>query len=130
VELVTERANSSRLRGIRLLPLHKGTRETSMKKTMAICFALFLLTCELAAAQETMNRDDGQKTYASQKPIQLSGTISNTGETFVSDKGSKSWTIINPDAVKGHEGQHVLLTANVDADKNEVNVVSLKMAKK
>jgi hypothetical protein len=101
-----------------------------MKKAMAICFALFLLTYGVVAAQETMNRDDGQKTYASQKPIQLSGTISNTGQTFVSDKAGKSWTIINPDAVKGHEGQHVLLTANVDADKNEVNVVSLKMAKK
>jgi hypothetical protein len=74
--------------------------------------------------------DDGQKTYASQQPIQLLGTISNTGETFVSDKGGKNWTIVNPDAVKGHEGHHVLLTANVDADKNEVNVVSLKMAKK
>jgi hypothetical protein len=41
----------------------------------------------------------------------------------------KSWTIINPDAVKGHEGHHVILTANFDADKKEVRVVSLKMAK-
>jgi hypothetical protein len=42
---------------------------------------------------------------------------------------SKSWTISNPDAVKGHEGHHVTLQARVDADKNEVHVVSLKMAK-
>ena len=77
-----------------------------------------------------MNHDDGQKTYASSKPIQLAGKISNTGETFVSDRDSKSWTIVNPDAVKGHEGQHVVLTANVDADKNEVNVVSVKAGKK
>jgi hypothetical protein len=104
--------------------------KATMKKTMAICFVLSLLTCGVAPAQDTMNRDDGQKTYASQMPIQLLGTISNTGETFVSDKGGKNWTIVNRDAVKGHEGHHVLLTANVDADKNEVNVVSLKMAKK
>jgi hypothetical protein len=108
----------------------RDSSEATMKKTMAICFALSLLTCGVAPAQDTMNHDDGQKTYASQKPIQLMGTISNTGETFVSDKGNKSWTIVNRDGVKGHEGQHVLLTANVDADKNEVNVVSLKMAKK
>jgi hypothetical protein len=101
-----------------------------MKKTMAICFALSFLICGMARGQDTMNHDDGQKTYASQTPIQLAGTISDTGQTFVSDKGGKSWTIINPDAVKGHEGHHVLLTANVDADKNEVNVVSLKMAEK
>jgi hypothetical protein len=47
----------------------------------------------------------------------------------VSDKDGKSWTISNPDAVKGHEGHHVTLQAHVDADKNEVHVVSLKMAK-
>jgi hypothetical protein len=48
---------------------------------------------------------------------------------FVSDKDGKSWTISNPAAVKGHEGHHVILQAQVDADKNEVHVVSLKMAK-
>jgi hypothetical protein len=111
-----------------LSDLHNFSEET-MKRTMAICFALSLLTCGVAVAQDAMNHDDGQKTYASQKPIQLLGTISNTGETFVSDKGNKSWTIVNRDAVKGHEGHRVWLTANVDADKNEVNVVSLKMAK-
>jgi hypothetical protein len=101
-----------------------------MKRVIASCFVLSLLTLALANSQDTMNHDDGQKTLASQQPIQITGTVSNTGQTFVSDKNSKSWTIVNPDAVKGHEGQHVLLTANVDADKNEVNVVSLKMTKK
>jgi hypothetical protein len=48
---------------------------------------------------------------------------------FVSDKDGKSWTISNPDAVKGHEGHHVILQAQVDADKGEVHVMSLKMAK-
>jgi hypothetical protein len=108
----------------------RDSNEATMKKKIAICFVLSLLTCGVVSAQDTMNHDDGQKTYESQTPIQLAGTISATGQTFVSDKGGKSWTIINPDAVKGHEGHHVLLTANVDADKNEVNVVSLKMAKK
>jgi hypothetical protein len=51
------------------------------------------------------------------------------GKTFVSDTDSKSWTITNPDAVKGHEGHHVTLTAHVYADKGEVHVMSLKMAK-
>jgi hypothetical protein len=100
-----------------------------MKNAMALGFALLLFGA-VTAAQDTMNRDDGQKTYASQQPIQLSGAVSATGKTFVSDKDGKSWTIVNPDSVKGHEGQHVLLTANVDADKNEVNVVSLKITKK
>lgn len=101
-----------------------------MKSTLIMSFAVWLLTIGIAPAQDTMNHDDGQKTYASQKPMQISGTISNTGATFVSDKNGKNWTIVNPDAVKGHEGQHVVLTANVDADKNEVNVESVKIVKK
>ena len=46
----------------------------------------------------------------------------------MSDKDGKSWAISNPDAVKGHEGHHVTLKANVSADKTSVEVVSLKMA--
>ena len=89
---------------------------------VTICFAVALLTLGVASAQDTTNHD-------SKNEVQVTGTISETGKTFVSESDSKSWTIINPDAVKGHEGHHVILTANVDADKNEIRVVSLKMAK-
>jgi hypothetical protein len=52
-----------------------------------------------------------------------------SGKTFTSDKDNKTWTIQNPEAVKGHEGHHVVLNAHVYPDKNEVHVMSLKMAK-
>ena len=48
----------------------------------------------------------------------------------MSDKDNKSWTVSNPDALKGHEGHQVTVSANVYADKNEINVVSVKMGKK
>ena len=35
----------------------------------------------------------------------------------MSDADSKTWTITNPDAITGHEGQHVTLTAHVPEDK-------------
>jgi len=99
-----------------------------MKKLMTICFALALLTVGVASAQDTM-QNDNMKADASKKAVQVTGKISDDGKTFVSDTDSKSWTITNPDAVKGHEGHHVTLTAHVYADKNEVHVMSLKMAK-
>jgi hypothetical protein len=34
---------------------------------------------------------------------------------------------MNPDAVKGHEGHHVILSAHVYADKGAVHVMSVKM---
>ena len=70
-----------------------------------------------------------QQQITPQKAVSVTGKISDDGKMFVSDKDSKSWTISNPDAVKGHEGHHVILQAQVEADKNEVHVVSLKMAK-
>jgi hypothetical protein len=94
---------------------------------MTLCFAIALLTLGVASAQDTMNHDN-MKSNAS-KTVDVKGKISDDGKMFVSDKDSKNWSISNPDAVKGHEGHHVILTAVVDADKSEVQVMSLKMAK-
>jgi hypothetical protein len=100
-----------------------------MKKLLAICFALaLLLTVGVASAQDTMN-NDSMKADASKNAIDVKGKISADGKMFVSDKDSKNWTIINPEAVKGHEGHHVILNAHVYPDKMEVHVMSLKMAK-
>ena len=99
-----------------------------MKALVALCFVLALLTVNVAsAAQDTMKNDSMNADSA--KAIQVKGKISDDGKMFVSDKDSKSWTITNPDAVKGHEGHHVVLTAHVYPDKDEVHVMSLKMAK-
>lgn len=105
-----------------------ANKENNLKKLMAICFALALLTFGVASAQDNM-KNDTMKDDASKKAVQVTGKVSDDGKTFVSDKDSKSWTITNPDAVKGHEGHHVTLTAHVYADKNEVHIMSLKMAK-
>jgi hypothetical protein len=110
--------------------------ENNMKKLMTICFALALLTLGVASGvasaqydkQNDNMKNDNMKTDSS-KAIQITGKVSDDGKMFVKDKDSKSFTIANPDAVKGHEGHHVTLTAHVDADKNEVHVMSLKMEK-
>ena len=78
---------------------------------------------EVAVAQYGAQPPDNSKSGTTVKTVSITGKISADGTTFVSDKDSKSWTISNPDAVKGHEGHHVTLQAQVDADKNEVHVV-------
>ncbi len=98
-----------------------------MKKLMKIFFALSLLMSVVVVAQDTMKQDT-MKNDASTKAVSVTGKISDDGKTFVSDKDGKSWTISNPETVKGHEGHHVTLKAHVYADKNEVHVMSLKMA--
>jgi hypothetical protein len=108
-------------------------KEEAMKKLLAICFAGSLLMLGAAWAQDSAQTDTMKKTDTMSdtkvKASKVIGKISDDGKTFVSDSDSKTWAIDNPEAVKGHEGHHVVLTAQVDADKSEVHVKSLKMAK-
>ena len=55
-----------------------------------------------------------EKTSA--KAVSLSGKVSADGKTFV-DKDNRSWTLSNPEALKGHEGHEVTLKAHEDAAK-------------
>ena len=99
-----------------------------MKKLMIFGFALVLAMSAAAVAQDSM-KPDTMKSDSSMKATSVTGKISDDGKSFVGDKDGKTWTISNPDAVKGHEGHHVTLKAQADASKGEVKVVSLKMAK-
>ena len=104
-----------------------------MKKLILISLGLTLVASLLAFAQETakpgeMKQDTMKTEKTSAKAVSLSGKISADGKMFV-DKDSKSWTVTNPEALKGHEGHEVTLKAHVDAAKNEIHVVSVKMGK-
>jgi hypothetical protein len=100
-----------------------------MKKLMIVSFAMTLLMSVVALAQYGAQQPDTNKSGTSMKAVSITGTISDDGKMFVSDKDAKSWTISNPAAVKGHEGHHVILQAQLNADAGEVHVISLKMAK-
>jgi hypothetical protein len=66
----------------------------------------------------------GKKAHAKSH---LMGKISDDGKSLT-DKDGKSWTIENPDAVKGHEGHEVSLRGHIDPAANTIQVTSLKMA--
>ena len=104
-----------------------------MKKLLLLPFVLGLVISLLALGQETtkpgeMKQETAKAEKASAKAVSLSGKISADGKTFV-DKDNKSWSVANPEALKGHEGHEVTLKAHVDAPKNEIHVVSVKMGK-
>src|SRR5207245_783562 len=99
----------------RVVPSERSSR---MKKLMLICFALALVMSLLALAQEAtkpdeMKQDTMKAEKASAKAVSLTGKISADGKTFV-DKDNKSWTVSNPEALKGHEGHEVTLKVHED----------------
>jgi membrane protein implicated in regulation of membrane protease activity len=103
-----------------------------MKKLALILFALLLLVSlsafsQYAGNQAGMSQQTSTTEKASTKAVTLSGKVSDDGKSFVSDKDNKSWTVNNPEALKGHEGHEVKVKAHEDAAKNEIHVVSVKM---
>lgn len=118
-----------------------------MKKLLGVALSILLALPVIALAQDpaTQNSKTSGQSSASQNSYPqgqsndtmgqsakasggVKGTISQDGKTLVGDDG-KSWTIANPDAVKGHEGHHVELKGSADASTNQIQVSSVKMMK-
>jgi len=99
-----------------------------MKKVFVVVLALSILT-GIAVAQSGMGSDMKNDGSASAPLKNIKGTVkADGGKTwFVADKDSKSWEVVNPEALKGHEGHHVQVSAHVYADKNQIHVMSVKI---
>ena len=108
-----------------------------MKKLWILVFAVCVIFGLTAMAQDAgkscdMGKGDMGKSKTAAPLKTLKGTVKAEGDkvTFVSDADQKSWDVMNPETLKGHEGHHVQLSAHVYADKNQIHVMSVKMLKK
>jgi hypothetical protein len=102
-----------------------------MKKLLILTLAVFVMFTVTGFAQDT-SHDTGMAKAAPAAPLKnLKGTVKADGDklTFVVDKDQKSWEVVNPETLKGHEGHHVLLSAHVYTDKGQIHVMSVKMLK-
>jgi hypothetical protein len=102
-----------------------------MKKLMILVLA-FAVVGNVAAFAQGMAQDSKMGDSAAKAPLKsIKGTIKAEGDktTFVADSDQKSWDIMNPEAVKGHEGHHVEVSAHVYADKMAIHVMKVKMLK-
>ncbi len=101
-----------------------------MKKLLIVALAVSVIFTVAGFAQET-SQDSGMAKAAPAPLKNIKGTVKADGDklTFVADKDQKSWDVVNPEALKGHEGHHVELSAHVYADKGQIHVMSVKMLK-
>ena len=104
-----------------------------MKKLWILVVATCVTFSMAAVAQEMGKSCDMGKDKAASAPLKsLKGTVKAEGDkiTFVNDADQKSWDVMNPEKLKGHEGHHVQVSAHVYADKNSIHVMTVKMLKK
>jgi hypothetical protein len=103
-----------------------------MKKLMVCLLAVTFAMSLTAFAQQDNSMAQTQSDAAAKAPLMtLKGTVKAEGDQvmFVNDKDGKSWDVMNPEELKGHEGHHVQLSAHVYSDKNSIHVMSVKMLK-
>jgi len=101
-----------------------------MKKMLVVAIALAVMTAGISAMAQSMGQGSGNASVTA--PLKnIKGTIKFDGDkaTFVADKDQKSWDVMNPEALKGHDDHHVELSAHVYADKGAIHVMSVKMLK-
>jgi hypothetical protein len=106
--------------------------EARMKKLLILLLAVCVISIGTTAlAQDTQGAGDSAKAAPAPPLKNIKGTVKADGDkiTFVADKGMQSWDVVNPEALKGHEGHHVEVSAHVYADKNAIHVMSVKMLK-
>lgn len=101
-----------------------------MKNLLILALAVSVIFTVAGFAQEP-SQDSGMAKAAPAPLKNIKGTVKADGDklTFVADKDQKSWDVVNPEALKGHEGHHVELSAHVYADKGQIHVMSVKMLK-
>jgi hypothetical protein len=103
-----------------------------MKKLLVPFAALFLFSVAnitaVAQGQDTKNLDRATGGKVSKKSFRISGTVGNDGQVLISDKDNKTWKVANPSALKDNEGRHVTVKAHVNADKEEIYILSVKLA--
>jgi hypothetical protein len=106
-----------------------------MKKLFILALGLSLVISVCAFAQDssgTMSAAPATTKATAPAPLKtLNGTVKQDGDkiTFVVDKSSKSWDVMNPETLKDHVGHHVQVSAHVHSDTGAIHVMSVKMLK-
>jgi hypothetical protein len=78
---------------------------------------------------KTLPKEMPKPTKARAAPLNINGRVKAEGDkiSFVSDSAGKAWEVVNPEALKSHEGHHVQVSAHVYPDKDQIHVMSVKM---
>ena len=114
-----------------------------MKQLIFAFLALSLTLWVVAGSQAFAQQSDSQQnqtnqaqtgqeqtnqTQADSKSNQsMSGNVSSNGKNFVNDKNNKKYKVDNPDALKGHEGQHVAIIVHVDPDTGDLHIMQVEV---
>jgi hypothetical protein len=92
-----------------------------MKKLCLLATLGFVALATLSVAAQDMAKRPAQHA----KTIRISGKVSDDGTKFVQEN-QRVWIVTNLETLKGYEGQQVVLRGRSAADRNEIQVLSIR----
>ena len=90
-----------------------------MKKFLLSLFAAAFLLAATSAGQDLSAEPE------TGKAVVLSGQASEDGKHLLAKKG-EPWSVVNPGALAGHEGQLVKVKCRISSRSREIRVLSVK----
>jgi uncharacterized protein HemX len=115
------------------------SKGTLMKTLILVVVALILSLASIAWAQYSQSGQGqtnpqtgqaGSQTSQTNQNTQggqnMSGTVSRDRKTFTNDQDSKTYTVHNPQSLKGYEGQHVAVMVTVDPDTGDLLITQIE----
>ena len=90
-------------------------------KKLVLSFLAFPLLLPMPAASQ--NHGSGKAGTA--KSVTISGRVSEDGKSLIAKNG-QPWSVVNPDALAGHERQQVKIKCQKDSADRSVRVLSVK----
>lgn len=94
-----------------------------MKKLILTSAAILLFA---AGAWGQDAKPSSNHAQNSKKILTMSGTVSSDAAILLADKDHKAWKVANPEALTNNAGEHVRVTARVEASGNEIFITSVK----
>ena len=96
-----------------------------MKNSMLGLFAAVLLISNCCIAQEKSEIARAGSAPSSTKILTVFGKVSNDARTLLTDLDSE-WKVANASVLKGYEDRLVRVRCYVDAQNNQLHVLSIK----
>jgi hypothetical protein len=97
-----------------------------MKKSLLVFLAAFALLA-LPATARAQSDSTTSSTRSSSKAVNLTGTITASGLSFVADRDSRVWKVLNPELLRDAAGNRATVRAYLDAAKSEIRILSVRL---
>jgi hypothetical protein len=96
-----------------------------MKTSVLGLFAVVLLISSCSVAQVKPEIAKTDSAHSSAKILIVFGKVSNDARTLLTDLDSE-WKVANASALKGYEDRLVRVRCYIDAEKNQLHILSIK----